>query len=228
MSNDRINLPGGVDKIGHSSIQAWSAGDLFPAVLARLELGGGAAYAWDLVHYEVIAYGEVWRVAPIRGADGNFKFAALASDVGSAFFSLGYHDDLYSAAAQLALGLVMAKEAEKYEAELDKMEAALKAAVALLPPPGVPVDVAAAQAALEAGFAQMEKDLAAMGAIPAPAPYGWAVAGDIPVSKEEEEIPADYWMEKKALLCSDHPAEDPPAAESWLERRPARDCGVKA
>lgn len=219
MSNDRINLPGGVDKVGHSSIQAWSAGALFPAVLARIEIGPGPVSAWDLVHYEVIAYGEKWIVFPVYVIGHGFRADAYqlaapgeAPSGMESIFGLGYHKDLYDAAAQFALGLVMAHEMEK-----------------------------AAQAAYEAGFEQMELDLIEMGAIPAPAPAprGWSeveAGREVddsnslarPMSPEEEEIPADYWMEKKALLASDYPAEEPPAAVSWLERRPARDCGVRS
>lgn len=35
MLND--NQPGGVDRVGHSSVQAWSAGPLFPAIIAVVE-----------------------------------------------------------------------------------------------------------------------------------------------------------------------------------------------
>jgi len=35
-SND--NLPGGRDTHGHASVQAWSYGDLFPAVIAQVEV----------------------------------------------------------------------------------------------------------------------------------------------------------------------------------------------
>jgi hypothetical protein len=33
----RFNQVGGIDGVGHSSVQAWSAGDLFPGVIARIE-----------------------------------------------------------------------------------------------------------------------------------------------------------------------------------------------
>jgi hypothetical protein len=32
-----INVPGGRDTIGHSSVQGWSAGDIFPATIAVVE-----------------------------------------------------------------------------------------------------------------------------------------------------------------------------------------------
>ena len=35
--HQRVNVPGGTDTIGHSSVQAWSAGDLFPAVVVKVE-----------------------------------------------------------------------------------------------------------------------------------------------------------------------------------------------
>ena len=34
------NKPGGRDLVGHSSVQAWSAGPIFPAVIARVETYG--------------------------------------------------------------------------------------------------------------------------------------------------------------------------------------------
>lgn len=37
MQRSTDNKPGGRDLIGHSSIQAWSAGPLFPAVIAQVE-----------------------------------------------------------------------------------------------------------------------------------------------------------------------------------------------
>lgn len=32
------NQPGGLDRVGHSSVQAWSAGPIFPAVIAVVEV----------------------------------------------------------------------------------------------------------------------------------------------------------------------------------------------
>lgn len=36
-STAEANVPGGRDTIGHSSVQAWSAGELFPAVISTVE-----------------------------------------------------------------------------------------------------------------------------------------------------------------------------------------------
>ena len=36
-ANQSINVPGGRDTIGHSSVQGWSAGDYFPAVISIVE-----------------------------------------------------------------------------------------------------------------------------------------------------------------------------------------------
>jgi hypothetical protein len=67
-----VNQPGGIDTIGHSSVQAWSAGELFPCVIAVVEryedpyqvvLGGEPVlviepgFRLNSVSYELIAYG---------------------------------------------------------------------------------------------------------------------------------------------------------------------------
>lgn len=37
MKHGDINMPGGADTVGHSSVQAWSAGDIFPATIGVVE-----------------------------------------------------------------------------------------------------------------------------------------------------------------------------------------------
>lgn len=50
---DNVNVPGGTDTVGHSAVQAWSAGDIFPAVIRIVESyspDGVARYrAFDLL-----------------------------------------------------------------------------------------------------------------------------------------------------------------------------------
>lgn len=190
-------------KLGHPSINPWSPGPIFPATVSVVENADGK-------YREVSAHGEVWRVWHARPG----YYSAVRVDESYDPVSLGKHADLYDAAAQLALGLLKAHEIER---GMDSASLLSFRDEIVIIDECSSIDPAAIRSFNEA-VAEMFGD--------GPAPVG--APSDIPVTPEEEEIPADYWVEKKALLASDYPAEEPPAAVSWLERRPARDCGVRS
>ncbi len=77
----RVNAPGALDTVGHSSVQAWSAGAVFPAVIARLERDGEYAGheltigAWREVYS---SYNDAYKVAAYVCRNGRIDPARYA------------------------------------------------------------------------------------------------------------------------------------------------------
>lgn len=76
------NVPGGTDTVGHSSVQAWSAGDLFPAVIATVE-SYGADGALRHTSFELTLHGRAERFATYDDAAMVARWA-LASPANTA------------------------------------------------------------------------------------------------------------------------------------------------
>lgn len=77
----RVNVPGALDTVGHSSVQAWSAGAVFPAVIARLERDGEYAGheltigAWSETYS---SYDDAYKVAAYVCRNGRIDPARYA------------------------------------------------------------------------------------------------------------------------------------------------------
>jgi hypothetical protein len=203
--NERVNMPGGVDKIGHSSVQPWSAGALFPAVIYRVEyhfapldIAHLAPEAYEMQSWhEILLDGEKFSISEVEGDDFGPAFLLIENpqEPDYRIFRLpaGSYADAYDAAAAFALGLLMAKDAEKnFDGSLLEVE--------------VEGDEVPADYWMEVKASAVELQH----------PKGW----DMVEAGLEEDAP-------RALLA-DCVADPEPVADHWLDKRPARDLGWSA